>query len=201
MVNNKDFKLGELNYKPTQHKKTQILLMDTFNNGMGHYRDWVAKNEFGYYKTTPYTISVWGDIFEHYNPEFTSTIFGIESIDTRIIPISIENMGWVRFDNEKKVFINWNDDIYGREDDVFVKKWRNQKFWARYTNNQLESLVYLVNKLCNQFDIKHNVKNDNTYSSMSENFRGVTFKSNYSKLSTDINPSMDFNYLKEKIKL
>ena len=45
------------------------------------------------------------------------------------------------------------------------RKWRGHHFWQPYTDNQMESLINVVNKLCEDYDIPkmsvgHNVKVD-----------------------------------------
>lgn len=198
-IDKTSFELSKSNYIDKKCDKRQIVLMDTHNHNMKHYKEWVAKNELGYYKTTPFTITATGQIYQHYEPENASVIFGIEDIDERIIPISIENVGWLEFSKEKNMFINWRGDIYYQEGNLFIKNWRNQQFWDWYTKEQVESIISLVNKLCDQFGINKRVQESNIYNEFIENFSGIAFKSNYSRISTDINPSMDFNYLSEKL--
>ena len=41
------------------------------------------------------------------------------------------------------------------ENDVVNKKWRNYEYWEKYTDKQLESLKYLTNLLCEEFNINN----------------------------------------------
>jgi N-acetyl-anhydromuramyl-L-alanine amidase AmpD len=203
MINNIDYKLDSKNHCEDKHQKSQILLMDTHTKGMEHVDNWkkslyVARK---YLYTTPYTITASGEIYEHYDPEFISHIFGLDYVDKKIIGISLENMGWVEYNHKKNGFINWSGDIYGTEEDVYIKGWRGQMYWAKYTEKQVESLIYLLHKLCFRYDIPKKIKENNTQTEFVENFLGVAYKSNYSKMCTDINPSMNFKYLKEKLEL
>ena len=83
--------------------------------------------------------------------------------------------------------------------DIKEQRWRNHTFWAPYTNEQLDSAVWLVNHLRDKFEIGevvmgHNTKHDNIY-----NMNGVTFRSNYNSCFTDISPAWAFNEFKDRL--
>jgi hypothetical protein len=201
-VNDTDYVLGDHYYYQKESPKTQILLMDTHHPGMEHFEDWLRKNPKGYKKTTPFTISVGGDVFKHYDPKYYSDILNNKEIDKKIIPISLENVGYLRYCTKKKKFITWCGNIYDTEDDVIMSsKWRGETFWVAYTPEQINSLVGLVLSLCKEFNIDRKVVNHNTFMEYADMYNGIICKSNYSKLSKDINPLMDFNDLKQRIEL
>lgn len=196
-----DFTLGDDFYFREETPKTQILLMDTHNRDMKHFDEWLIKNPKGYKKTTPFTISVGGDVFKHYDPSYYSEIFRIKEIDSKIIPISLENMGYLTYSKKKNGFINWRGDIYETEEDLYIKNWREQLFWAPYTEKQYESLMSLSIELCEQFHIERRVADHNTHMDFAEAFQGVLYKSNYSKYCRDINPSMKIDKINLKREL
>jgi hypothetical protein len=111
----------------------------------------------------------------------------------------LENYGWLEKDIEKKEYITWLGDIYNKSADITEKRWRNNKYWDPYTIEQIDSCLELVSKLCVDFDIpkkviSHNTKIDNFF-----DYKGVLYKSNLDKNSTDLNPSWVFDIFKEKL--
>jgi N-acetyl-anhydromuramyl-L-alanine amidase AmpD len=201
MIDKDGYKLNEENYHKEETFKTQILLTDSQSSEMNHYEQWLNKNPIGFKKTTHYTIRKDGSIFEHFSPEYYGTIFGIEEIDKKIISISLENEGWLEYSRKKNGFINWRGDIYEDKDSVTISQWRGQLFWVPYTEPQVESLIKLLEKLCCTYKIKRNIVDSNVYFDMSENILGIVSKSNYSRFSTDVNPTLDLELIKENIQL
>ena len=89
--------------------------------------------------------------------------------------------------------------IYKKNKDVFEKRWRGYTYWDNYTKKQITSCSELVKYLCDKYDIPKNCVGHNTYIDGVEYFEGVTYRSNYYKDSTDLNPSWDFRKFKELI--
>jgi N-acetyl-anhydromuramyl-L-alanine amidase AmpD len=199
MVDKDEYKLSEKHYHMEESFKTQILLMDSLDSEMHHYNQWLNKTPIGYKKTTHFTIKKDGSIFEHFSPEYYGTIFGLKEIDKKIISISLENEGWLEYSRKKNGFINWRGDIYEDKDSVNISQWRGQLFWAPYTDPQVESLIKLLEELCYKYKIKKNVVDSNVHFDMAENILGIVSKSNYSRFSTDINPTLDLELIKESI--
>lgn len=199
MAKNYEYSFDDKSYYSEIIKKHQILLVNSNHRLMRYLREWDIKTVDGNKRTTPYTIDLKGTVHKHYDPRFYSDIFGVKEIDSKIIPISLENEGNLMFDAKKKCFINWCGDIYDRSEDVFVKEWRGGLFWAPYTEPQLKATIELINELTNKFDIPKKMLSGFNYEEFSDNFNGILIKTNYSKFNTDINPSLNFKLLKEKI--
>lgn len=200
MVISKEYGLGENNYIKEIADKSQIMLQDTNKVGMTHFIDWVTKDCGSYKYTTPYTISVDGTIYEHFDSKYCSKIFDLKDIDNRIIPISLENEGQLTFNKTLENFITWDGTLYsGDSDKVYTKPWRGGFFWSPYTNIQIESLVKLVTFLSKKHDIPLKVGGVDDAEVLVEKYNGITFKHHYGELLTNINPSMNGKSLKEKI--
>lgn len=197
---NDSYKLTDKNYFDEETDKYQIVLLDSGFCGMDHINLWENINSVGYKKTSPYTIGLDGTVYEHYDSKYWSKVFGIKDIDRKLIPISLENEGQLRFCGKKKKFITWWGDIYRRgKDDVHMKKWRGGVFWAPYTDEQLESLVTLVKELSIKHNIELKVKSGEDDIDFLENYLGIVTKSDYGSLCNEINPSFDRITFKEKI--
>jgi hypothetical protein len=147
-----------------------------------------------------YTITINGKIYEHFNPKYSSEIIDKKDFDESTITILLENEGWLIKDlNDENRYITYVGNIYNRIDEVFVKKWRHNKYWSPYSQKQLDSTVYLINKLCNDFEIPKNVIHHNTKISNGYSYEGILYKSNLNTYFTDVNPSWDFAGIKEQI--
>lgn len=191
--------LSEKNYIKEETQKTQIVLGHTFNHEMRHFFGWQHRYNGKYNKTAAFTIDAAGFVYKHFEPKYKSNFFELEELNDKSIVILLENYGSLNKDNEKKKFITWLGDIYNKSEEIVDKRWRNNRFWDPYTEEQLNSCLELVNQLCSQFDIpkkviSHNTKIDNFF-----DYKGVLYRSNLEKNCTDLNPSWFYNIFKEKL--
>ncbi len=129
----------EFNIKGTNQNKKQIILTDTRRP----YNLYINSLKYRYNKKNPYipnfVISKAGEIFEIMKPENYSSFMNDIDVDKNSIIISLENLGWMRKNHLNNYYVNWVGDIYKEE--VFEKKWRDQLYWDKYTNEQYENLV------------------------------------------------------------
>jgi hypothetical protein len=201
-IDKTSYTLKSENFLKEETDKNKILLTDTRGVGMKHYQEWLKKNPAtGYKKTTHFTILKSGKVFEHFPAEYYSAIFDLPHIDSRIISISLENYGWLSYDRIKKTYNNWCGDIYNEHDHVFMESWRNHLFWDSYTPEQSEALVELIGFLCDKYDINNRMMDDRLYSEYAENFEGILTKPNFSRFSTDVNPSLELDEISKKIEI
>lgn len=196
-----DFKLPEKNYIPIESNKKRIVIGNSFSVDMNHYIGWVTRLNGNFKRTANYTIELNGNVHEHFSPKYYSNYLNDNKLDNTIISIILENEGWLNKDlfNENK-YINYVGHIYNREE-VVEKRWRNFKFWAPYTDEQMESLTKLVKQLCNDFNIPLNVVSHNTGFKDANKYEGVLYRSNFEKYYTDISPTWDFTTFKNKIEI
>lgn len=196
---NNEYRLNEGSYFKSIFNKTQIVIGNTFNKGMDHFDIWNKKINGKYKGTSPYTIDLQGRVYEHYDPIFYSSFLKNDDFDKQIIPIVLENEGWVTKDFNKNKYIMWDGDIYNRMDPLVERRWRNKLKWAPYSGKQMESLVLLCGKLINDFKIDKFVSPDNIKLNEITSKSGVFYRSNYSKHFLDVSPAFNFTYLKNKI--
>ena len=195
------FKLSEQNYIPIETQKKRIVIGNSFSVDMSHYIGWTIRLNGNFKRTANYTISLSGDVHEHFSPKYYSNYMNDIKLDENTISIVLENEGWLTkdlFDENK--YINYIGHIYNR-DEVVEKRWRNFKYWVPYTNEQMESLSKLVKQLCNDFNIPLNVVSHNTGFKDANKYEGVLYRSNFEKYYTDISPTFDFEGFKNKIEL
>jgi N-acetyl-anhydromuramyl-L-alanine amidase AmpD len=192
--------LGVNNFYQTEYPKKQIVIGNSFSKGLTHVTGWRTRVNGKYKKTAPFTITRDGTIYFHYDPKHHSEFIGTEEIDKNIIPIVLENEGWLTKDSDSEGYLNWVGDIYNEDDGIIETRWRNHRYWSSYTDEQIESLVRLCKYLCERFEIPletlaHNTKADVDF------FEGVLYKSNYSKYYTDVSPAFDANEFKNKLEI
>ena len=112
------------------------------------------------------------------------------------IIIVLENLGWLRKNPLKNNYINWIGNEFNGE--IYERKWRGYHFWQPYTEEQNKSLLNLIEKLCQEYEIPkqsigHNVKIDKV-----EKYYGIISRSNCDVEYTDLNPAFDFDIFIEK---
>lgn len=189
----------ELYYVKKKSSKSQILIYDTKRR----YSDFVQKLKYrnnGKYKIVPnYIIDKTGVIYKLFDSNYYSEIFGDNKVDKKIIQIAVENLGWLNKNTITGTLHNWIGDTYRLE--PYFKPWRNRVFWDRYTLEQLDSLQKLCFDLCDLHKITKQVVPNNSYFNNAHKFKGIVYKSNYSDIYTDINPSFNFNIFNEYAKV
>jgi N-acetyl-anhydromuramyl-L-alanine amidase AmpD len=198
-IDTNSFKLPDNNYVPINTIKKQIIIGNTFNSGMKHLTGWLNRHNGNFKKTSQYSITKEGVIYQHFDPQFTSNYFSDNSLNSKSIIILLENEGWLKKYDKDNKFITWLGDIYNEPDNVVEKKWRSQKYWVKYTDEQLESLIELVIKLCDEFNINRLSYTTNTKIDDFSEDVGVLFKSNLNKKYTDLSPAFNFEYFNNKI--
>jgi N-acetyl-anhydromuramyl-L-alanine amidase AmpD len=150
----------------------------------------------GVYEKVPhYLISKDGVVKKLFESKYSSNYFGVKKIDNRTIVICLENHGWLKKHHLTGKFMNWVGDIYFNK--PFEKRWRGYGFWDVYTEEQYVALSKLIKKLCEEHNIPVEFVGHNTKVTGVENFEGITSKSNYSDLYTDVSPSFDFKKIKK----
>jgi len=194
----KELKLDSKNYNTRIHKKNQIVLSNSLSLGMGHFDLWKNKLNGNFKGTAPYTVMLDGTIYEHYNPKYYSETINIGNNDKHIIPIVLENEGWLKKDFRNSQHLTWCGDIYNRDKPVEIK-WRGNTRWATYSEEQLESLSELCNKLINKFKIKRFVSEHNIKILNISELEGIYYRSNYTTSYSDVSPAFNFKELKNKI--
>lgn len=190
--------LPESNYIKTECVKNKIILCHSGSSDMKHFLKWTTRLNGKYQKTAAYSIDVSGKIYQHFEPENASMLMGDPEIDKSSIIIVLDNEGWLSREIENPGFSNWIGYIYDQTDKIVERKWREQTYWAPYTQEQFDSAADLVNMLCFEFSIPnvvvpHNTKLDDL------DFDGVLYRSNFEKHYTDLSPAWLFKEFKDRV--
>jgi hypothetical protein len=200
MIDNTTFTLNHFNYVKEKTLKNKIVIGSTNSKGMNHFIGWKTRWGGNYTRTAMFTITINGEIYQHFDDTYFSNFLGIHDIDPYIISIVLENQGWLQPLNDvKSSYITYTNTIYKGRGKIFKKRWRNREYWAPYTKKQYNSLKELVNFICEKHKIKLNVVPHNLNINEIKDFNGITYKSNYNKFYTDINPSWEFEKFKQEI--
>lgn len=198
-IDEEKYKLPLKNYIPHKCEKTQIVFGNTFNLNMKHVEGWLNRYNGNYKKTAHFTIDIDGNIFNHFDPNFTSKYFKDNTLNNKSIIILLENYGWLTKNINQNTYNTWFGDIYNMQSEVVEKKWRNQKYWLVYSEKQFQSAIDLSIFLCDKFNLPKFVMAHNTKIDNIKDFNGILYKSNIEKYYTDLNPSWNFEKFKEKI--
>jgi len=199
VIDKETYNLTEKNYYNIETNKKLIVLGNSLSDKDNHITGWENRMGGEYKKTSTYTIFRNGEIYEHFNPSYYSSFVENENIDKKIISITLENQGWLNKDLKNDRYFNWVGNIYKRNKSVYEKRWRGFVYWDSYTNKQMKSCVFLIKHLCDKFDIENKCVGHNTYIDGIEMFEGITYRSNFQREYTDLNPSWDFKKFKELI--
>lgn len=196
---NKDF-FNKSNYYSKVYKKNKIVIGNTLTKEMSHVDLWKNKINGAFKGIAPYVISRDGKIHQYYDPKYYSDILRMGNKDREIIPILLENEGWLVKDYQKNELLTWCGDIYKKEDEPFVNvKWRGKLRWVPYTEHQMDSLVQLSEYLIDRFEINRYVSEHNTKILNIEEKEGIYYRSNYNINYMDVSPAFNFIEFKTKI--
>lgn len=199
IIDTNTYKLSENNFIKDETIKKQIVIGHTSNSDMRHFMKWENRLNGKYTKTASFTIDFEGNIYQHFDPIYTSTFFENIEFNKKSIIILLENEGWLLKDVEKNQFINWIGHIYNRPDSVLEKKWRGYSHWAPYTSKQTESVLELTKNLCNEFLIPNVTIPHNTKLEKINNLNCVIYRSNLEKHYTDLSPAWNCEEFKYKL--
>jgi N-acetyl-anhydromuramyl-L-alanine amidase AmpD len=179
-------------FKPTgkQKKKKQIILCHT-SRDIGEYLLSLKHRLNGNFDRIPnYVITREGTILKLLPDIGHTNFFNDQNINRNTIIVSLENLGWLNKEPLKDYYTNWIGNTH--KGDIFDRKWRDYFFWQPYTEVQYERLHFLCNKLCDEFKINKKNIGHNTKITGIEKFEGITAKSNYDVIFTDVSPAFNF---------
>ena len=173
--------------------KKQIILINT-NSTIDEYLNKITlRYNKKYDKIPAYTIDSCGKIYQHYDPLFSSRIFNNDSLNKQAIVIALENIGWLKYDKETDTYRDWKGTQY--HDKIIEIPWRTKKYWSEYSNEQLMSLIDLIDYLCIGYSINKKFIGDNLFDKEISSFKGIINRSNINKNYYDLTPAFNFNEL------
>lgn len=194
---NKEHAINENGISIMPHKKDKIILTNT-NATLDEHLAKLKNRINGKFDRAPaFTISTTGVIYQHFDANFYSKLMQDEKIDQSSIMISLENVGYLTKNDTDGSYYDWRGTQYkGR---IFEKSWRNKRYWAKYTNRQLNALIDLIKYLCIEHNIERNFIGSNVSIHKPETFKGILNRSNFYSFRYDLTPAIDFEFLTEQI--
>ena len=180
----------KLNIVKKKSLKTQIMLCDTGRRADDFLNKIKYRNNGNYDDIPHFLVTKLGMVYQLFDTDYSSITFNKPKIDKKIIKVAIENLGWLVKDNVTGIYNNWIEDPYRTE--PFIRTWRNRFFWDKYNEDQMNSVSLLCDYICDKHGIFKQTVPSNGYLENVSNFKGITCKSNFSSIYTDINPSFNF---------
>ena len=187
------------NFKPLgkQKKKNQIILTHTGRNVENYLASLLYRCNGKFDRIPNYVIKKNGDILQLLDNIEHTNYFNEPNINRNGIIISLENLGWLEKQPLENYYVNWIGDIY--KGIPYERKWRDYFFWDKYTSSQIESLGYLLKIIMDEMKITIEITGHNTKINGIEIFKGIVSRSNFDVNYTDVNPSFDFDKLRNII--
>jgi hypothetical protein len=180
-------------HKNKDTNKSRIVIGDTYGYELSHLNTF-HKHLNGDKKCPHFSILRNGEIYRHFSINYYSDFLEINP--EKNITIALENVSILQKINNEFF------DIYNNkyEGEVFQRKWKSIDCWIPYTEDQFDSLIYLLLDLRNNLNFSETeIKQSNVFDSKHEKFKGVSYRSNYSKTFLDPNPSLNFKKIKQTL--
>jgi N-acetyl-anhydromuramyl-L-alanine amidase AmpD len=189
------------NFKPLgkQKKKNQIILTHTGRNVENYLASLLYRCNGKFDRIPNYVIKKNGEVLQLLDNIEHTNYFNEPNINRNGIIISLENLGWLEKQPLENYYVNWIGDIYNGI--PYERKWRDYFFWDKYTNNQYESLTTLIKILMSEMKIPKEITGHNTKINGIEMYKGIVSRSNFDVNYTDVNPSFDFDKLRNIIEI
>jgi len=192
-------KYGDFKPLGKQKKKTQIILTHTSRKVENYLASLLYRYNGNFDRIPNYIINKDGEIIKLLENNQHTNYFDEPNINRNGIIICLENLGWLEKQPLENYYINWIGDIY--EGNPYERKWRDYFFWDKYTSKQIESLGKLILEIIDEMKIVKEISGHNTKIIGIEKFKGIVSRSNFDINYTDINPSFDFDKLRNIIEI
>lgn len=186
-------------YVKEASRKEMIVLHHTVSSSAKSSIDWWAKTPERV--ATAFVVGKDGMIHQLYEPEFFGYHIGKGSTteqNRRSIGIEIVNEGLLTqaIEGNKKIFY-WLDGKarFGGEVYRHSSLWRGSFFFAKYTEEQYQSVAYLLNKLTRDFNIEKRFLLGYAYSAANLNYKGICAHHNLRADKSDVSVAFDYNKL------
>ncbi len=188
-IDKKTYTTNENNFHKTKTTKTEIVIGKSLRKDNNHILRLQHKNIGNSKEWNTFTISRDGTIYQHYDDKYYSDFLPNKETNKKSISIVLENMGALLV-NESKTYVNYLNEIC-LDENVGEKTWGGYEFWEKFNEKQINGLVSLCKKLCEEHNIPNECISFHHYNEDIGKFKGITFKSNHIENSSDVNPLFD----------
>jgi N-acetyl-anhydromuramyl-L-alanine amidase AmpD len=188
-------KYGNFESVGTQKEKKQIILCHTSREVQEYLASLQFRYNSRYDKIPNYVVTRDGKVLQLLDDTSYSNFFSDSQINKNSVIICLENLGWLEKKPLTNYYINWKGSIYNQQ--VYEKKWRDFYFWHPYTDKQLETTAGLCKQIMKSLQIDKSCVGHNTKIEGIKKFEGISSRSNYDVIYTDLSPSFNFvNFIK-----
>ena len=188
-------KYGNFESVGTQKEKKQIILCHTSREVQEYLASLQFRYNSKYDKIPNYVVTRDGKVLQLLDDTSYSNFFSDSQINKNSVIICLENLGWLEKKPLTNYYINWKGSIYNQQ--VYEKKWRDFYFWHPYTDKQLETTAGLCKQIMKPLQIDKSCVGHNTKIEGIKKFEGISSRSNYDVIYTDLSPSFNFvNFIK-----
>jgi len=188
-------KYGNFESVGTQKEKKQIILCHTSREVQEYLASLQFRYNSKYDKIPNYVVTRDGKVLQLLDDTSYSNFFSDSQINKNSVIICLENLGWLEKKPLTNYYINWKGSIYNQQ--VYEKKWRDFYFWHPYTDRQLETTAGLCKQIMKSLQIDKSCVGHNTKIEGIKKFEGISSRSNYDVIYTDLSPSFNFvNFIK-----
>jgi hypothetical protein len=188
-------KYGNFESVGTQKEKKQIILCHTSREVQEYLASLQFRYNSQYDKIPNYVVTRDGKVLQLLDDTSYSNFFSDSQINKNSVIICLENLGWLEKKPLTNYYINWKGSIYNQQ--VYEKKWRDFYFWHPYTDKQLETTAGLCKQIMKSLQIDKSCVGHNTKIEGIKKFEGISSRSNYDVIYTDLSPSFNFvNFIK-----
>lgn len=201
-------RLPDGEFFPSQEPKTGICLHHTVGGSARSTFNWWMRDRNSAGNAlkvgTAYIIDRDGTVFEVFDPSAWAYQFGLRwpvarklEFEKRFIGIEIASEGaLIESDGKLYCFDTVSPRTEKRRDETFDcgHDWRTYRFFDRYEPAQVDAVVELVNKLCDDFGIQRRVPNDFVafYGDRLADFNGIIGHSMVRSDKSDPAPDLAF---------
>ncbi len=188
-------KYGNFESVGTQKEKKQIILCHTSREVQEYLASLQFRYNSKYNKIPNYVVTRDGKVLQLLDDTSYSNFFSDSQINKNSVIVCLENLGWLEKKPLTNYYINWKGSIYNQQ--VYEKKWRDFYFWHPYTDRQLETTAGLCKQIMKSLQIDKSCVGHNTKIEGIKKFEGISSRSNYDVIYTDLSPSFNFvNFIK-----
>jgi len=205
---NKTMRLSGDQYIAESHPKSMIVLHHTVGGTAKSTFEWWQKGDLKRIATA-FIVERDGTVYEVFDHKYWAYHLGLNGIfgvnDKRSIGIEIASEGGLIKSSDGKLYCfdrvnprtEFKDEYYD-----YGRLWRGYRYYAAYTPPQLDSVIALINCLCNIYGIKRQTpKAHYSYSSDLYEYEGVIGHHHVRGDKSDIHPGFDWNRLIEEVNL
>ena len=203
----KSIRLNPDSYFHEKHPKNAIVIHHTSGRSAQSTIDWWQKSPERI--ATAYIIERDGAIYELFDPSYWAYHLGIPGnkgiFDRRSIGIEIASEGGLIEYKDKLYCFDRisNATEYKRKTYEHEQKWRGHyRYFAEYTTEQSESVLLLIDFLCNDFNIPRRTPADHlSFNPALFKFKGVIGHHHVRPDKTDPHPGFEWDRLLRKCRL